>query len=141
MGTETVILAKPLTFMNRSGGAVSRLFEHAKIVDPSDLVVIHDDLDLPFGTIRIKSGGGHGGHRGLESIIMEMGSGDFTRLRLGIGRPPGGMTTEDYVLSPFLPEERVALDKILETAREAVAVVVTTGASTAMNKYHGKAIN
>lgn len=141
VGTVPVTLAKPLTFMNLSGRAVAQLLDNAHLADPADLIVIHDDLDLPFGTLRIKAGGGHGGHRGLISIIDKVGSNEFTRIRLGIGRPPAGMTAEDYVLERFLPEETVVLEEVLTTASEAVEVIVSSGAQAAMNKYHGKTIN
>ncbi|NLN60838.1 MAG: aminoacyl-tRNA hydrolase [Deltaproteobacteria bacterium] len=130
-----VLLAKPQTFMNLSGIAVQRLAGFFR-VELSDAVMVHDDLDLPFATIRLKEGGGHGGHRGLMSVEDHLGGAGFKRLRLGIGRPCEGMTTERYVLQPFSEEEENALPDILKRACGAVKVVVTEGMQKAMNQYH-----
>jgi len=136
-----VILAKPLTFMNLSGQAVKKLFDYFRIEDPTHLIVIYDDLDLPFGTLRIRKQGGNGGHKGLMSIIGAMGTTNFVRLRLGIGRPPLDRGAEEYVLDRFSPEEMDELDKVLKVASEAVYTIVISGVETAMNRYNGKAIN
>ncbi|MCX7982758.1 MAG: aminoacyl-tRNA hydrolase [Syntrophales bacterium] len=136
-----VILAKPQTYMNLSGQAVKKLFDYFKLNDSSNLIVIHDDLDLPFGTLRIRARGGHGGHRGLMSVIEHMGTSNFIRLRMGIGRPPVHIAADEYVLDRFSPVELDQLESLLKLASEAVFLTVTSGVETAMNKYNGKAIN
>jgi PTH1 family peptidyl-tRNA hydrolase len=128
---ETII-AKPQTFMNDSGRAVSAILRDT-YTPVSDLIVIHDELDLPLGSVRVKSGGGHGGHNGLRSIVEHLGSADFVRIRIGIGRPVPGMDSADYVLSPFLPEEMQAASEAVKRAADAVSVVVTEGPQAAMN--------
>lgn len=137
----SIILAKPLTYMNLSGLAVRRLFEYFQPDNTSDVILIHDDLDLPFGTLRVKAKGGHGGHKGLISVIEALGTQNFVRIRLGIGRPPMEMRAEEYVLDRFSPEEMERLEDVLTVAKEAVFVTVTSGVQAAMNKYNGKAIN
>lgn len=141
MGHIPVILAKPLTYMNLSGHAVKKLFAYFHIEDPSNVIVIHDDLDLPFGTLRIRAQGGHGGHKGLISIMETMGCKNFVRVRLGIGRPPINQGADSYVLDRFSSEEMMQLQSVLKVASEAVYEIVTSGVQTAMNKYNGKAIN
>jgi PTH1 family peptidyl-tRNA hydrolase len=140
---EKVVLARPQTFMNASGESVSRLVKRLKI-SPSDLVVIHDDLDLPPGKIRLRLGGSSGGHKGLDSIISHIGSRDFYRVRVGIGRPDitdGSARDKDeavigYVLSQFTPEEKKAINKIIPVVSRAVLCLLTEGLETAMNKYN-----
>ena len=134
---KNVILAKPQTYMNLSGNAVRRLLAYFK-GDVNKLVVIHDDLDLPFGTVRLKTGGGNAGHKGLISIATSLGSGDFMRIRLGIGKPADKSHTEDYVLNPFNKEEVSVLPEIIQLAAEAAADIVTSGMQQAMAKYHVK---
>jgi PTH1 family peptidyl-tRNA hydrolase len=129
------ILAKPQTYMNDSGKAVSAIFRDAYAVI-SDLIVIHDELDLPLGSVRVKIGGGHGGHNGLRSIIEYLGSSDFVRVRVGIGRPAPGMDAADYVLSPFLAEERKAATEAAAKAAEAVRTIVVEGPIQAMNMFN-----
>ncbi|MCX7635125.1 MAG: aminoacyl-tRNA hydrolase [Syntrophales bacterium] len=136
-----VVIAKPQTFMNLSGVAVRGLYEFFKIDKDEDLIVAHDDLDLPFLTLRLKAGGGHGGHKGLQSIIEQLGSAAFSRIRLGIGRPTDRMSVDTYVLSPFSPEERVRLPAVVTTAARAAADMISLGIQAAMNRYNGKAIN
>ena len=136
-----VLLVKPQTYMNRSGYSVSRLFEYFKITDYQDVIIIHDDLDLPFGTLRIKSSGGHGGHKGLLSTMEQLGNADFVRLRIGIGRPIVKMLTEDYVLGRFPEEELKYLPKIVSAAGEAITDILSSGVQAAMNKYNGITIN
>ncbi|MHC1784160.1 MAG: aminoacyl-tRNA hydrolase [Anaerolineaceae bacterium] len=131
-----LILAKPQTFMNLSGEAVAALVRFYKI--PLDhLLVIHDDLDLPFGTIRMRPTGGSGGQKGLVSIINRLGSEDFPRLRIGIGRPGGQISASDYVLQNFSNTERKELEGILDTCLGAVKLFITSGMESAMNKYNG----
>ncbi len=141
-----VLLARPQTYMNLSGQSVSRLVKKFK-VSPDDILVIHDDLDLPPGKIRLRRGGGDGGHKGIKSIIAETGSRDFCRLRVGIGRPPAGEGIKeiaeadiiDYVLSDFTPDERKIIDGVIPTVSETILCFLTEGITVAMNKYNQKA--
>ena len=114
-----LILAKPNSFMNLSGGPVAGLLRFFSL-DPSRLIVLHDELDIPFDTLRLKFGGGHGGHNGLRDIIAATGTGDFTRVRIGIGRPPGRQPAADFVLRDFTVEERKVLPNLLSDAADAV---------------------
>lgn len=132
-----VILLKPQTFMNLSGAAVGPLVRFLK-ADPSDLVVVHDDLDLPFGTLRIKDGGGDGGHKGLQSVIEALGTDAFLRLRLGIGKPAAKELVEAYVLEPFGKDEMDELPALLERACSALMEILTAGARPAMNKFNAR---
>jgi PTH1 family peptidyl-tRNA hydrolase len=104
----------------------------------SDLIVLHDDLDLPFGSVRVKIGGGHGGHNGLRSIIGHLGSPDFIRVRIGIGRPGPGMDSADYVLSPFSAGEKAALAEVMARAAEAARIIALEGPTRAMNIFNQK---
>ncbi len=126
-------LLKPMTYMNRSGDSVQPCAAFFKI-PAKDLIVIHDDLDLPLGTIRLKQGGGHGGHNGLRSIINRMGTADFGRLRIGIGRPPADFRGEpsDFVLSGFRESERADLPTYLRIAAKTVLDVAARGFPAAM---------
>ena len=137
LGQSQVILAKPQTFMNLSGQAVSSLMNFYKI-EKDHFLVINDDLDLPLGTLRIRPGGGSAGQRGMESIIEKLGTQEFPRLRLGIGRPPGQMDAKDYVLQPFSAGEADLLRLVLETSVSAVSTFVNEGLEPAMNKFNGK---
>jgi PTH1 family peptidyl-tRNA hydrolase len=140
-----VVLARPQTYMNASGGAVQELLKKLK-AGVEDLIVIHDDLDLPLGRIRIRRGGSSGGHKGIASIIREVGSADFIRVRIGIGRPAGAEDRDssdkdviDYVLSGFPPEERRVMDQTLPRVSEAVQSVLTESLAAAMNRYNAAA--
>jgi PTH1 family peptidyl-tRNA hydrolase len=135
--SQEVLLAKPTTFMNRSGEAVRRLVDFFN-VGMEDLIVVHDDLDLPFGRLRFKRRGGDGGHQGLRSIIEAMGGNTFLRLKVGIGRPPGGMEAADYVLSDFDEIQQSLLSEVLACAAEALAVLLSEGLQKAMNRYQKK---
>jgi len=135
-----LILAKPQTFMNLSGQSVQGLVNFYK-VPLSNLMVIADDLDLPFGTVRIRASGGAGGQRGMGSIITQLGSNDFPRLRIGIGRPPGRMEPAAYVLQDFSREDLKLLPEILGHAEEAVLEYVVNGLNAAMNKFNGSAVD
>ena len=126
-------LQKPLTFMNLSGKAVASVAGKLKL-RPEEILVIHDDLDLPVGKLRLKSGGSDGGHNGLKSIIAELGSSSFKRLRVGIGRPLPGQTV-DYVLSKF-EQEGIDVRVVIDAARDAVQTVLTAGMSQAMNQFN-----
>lgn len=139
IGDVPVILAKPQTFMNLSGTAVKGLMNYYR-VDVEDLLVVHDDLDLPFSTIRLKAGGGHGGHKGLVSIIDHLRKEDFLRVRLGIGRPQDRAKVEAYVLQPFSDQETDLLPTLIADAGDAVAETISAGIQTAMRKYHGRSI-
>jgi len=134
-----VILARPQTFMNNSGRSLSRLVKKFN-VNLDDIMVIHDDLDLPPAKIRLSHGSGSGGHKGINSIIQEIGSQDFIRLRVGIGRPDKPQISEDdiiaYVLSDFTPDEKKAIDKIVPTICEAILCLLTEGLTPAMNKFN-----
>lgn len=131
-----LILAKPQTYMNLSGQSVQGLLHFYKI--PSEnLMVAHDDLDLPLGTIRIRPGGGAGGQRGMASTIERLGTKDFPRLRLGIGRPPGRMAPADYVLQNFSRAEMLIVSETLDRAADAALTFVTEGLNAAMNRFNG----
>lgn len=131
-----VKLIKPLRYMNRSGEAVGEIMRFHKI-PAAELLVIHDELDLPFGTLKLKSGGGDGGNNGLRSITECLGSGDYLRLRLGIGKPPQGMMDgSSWVLSRFSPEEKEFLPRIIEKACAAVEEVIVKGFKAAQNKFN-----
>ncbi len=130
-----VLLAKPLTYMNLSGRAVGPLMRCYK-VPTVGLLVIYDDMDLPLGSIRLRQRGGAGGHKGMLSIIDSLGTQDFPRLRVGIGRPPGKMDPVDYVLGDFTPEERLIIEEAYERAISAIESWLTEGIAAAMNRYN-----
>lgn len=134
LGQADLLLVKPQAFMNRSGTAVRELLETE---EPwPRLIVVHDDLDLPYGSLRIREGGGHGGHNGVRSILEQLGSGAFLRLKAGIGRPSEGEGVTEHVLSPFTAEERVALPDLLVQAADAVECIVLEGPARAMNRFN-----
>lgn len=135
--SHKVILAKPMTFMNQSGESVKKAVNFFQ-ADMGDLIVIHDDLDLPFGRLRFKRRGGDGGHQGVRSIIERMGGNNFLRLKVGIGRPPRGMEPAEYVLSSFDEAQQPFLDEILNQAAEALMVMLSEGVERAMNRYQKK---
>jgi PTH1 family peptidyl-tRNA hydrolase len=130
-----ILLVRPLTFMNLSGKAIQPLLRQLGL-QPQDLLVIHDDLDLPSGSIRLRPGGGSGGHKGVQSIIDHLGSRDFARLRIGIGRPAEGADPVDYVLEPFPWEERPFFEDVWMLAGDAARCWASHGIQTAMNKYN-----
>ncbi len=136
-GDARIILVKPQTYMNLSGQSVASLLRFYKL-PLSQLLVIHDDIDLPFGTIRMRPGGGSGGQKGLASIIQQLGTQEFPRLRVGIGRPAGRMDAADYVLQTFSAAERELLPAVLKTAVEASLAFVKDGLSQAMNQFNGE---
>jgi PTH1 family peptidyl-tRNA hydrolase len=125
------MLAKPQTFMNLSGLPLSSM-----IIKPGELIVIHDDMDIPFGQVRVKDHGGTGGHKGLESIRSVLHTGDFIRIRCGIGRPPEGMEGAEYVLSGFSGDEMKALSEEISKAGQAVIECMKNGITTAMNLFN-----
>jgi PTH1 family peptidyl-tRNA hydrolase len=131
-----LILAKPQTYMNLSGQSAQGLLNFYKL-PIENMLVAHDDLDLPFGTIRIRPGGGPGGQRGMASTIEQLGTKDFPRLRIGIGRPPGRMDPAAYVLQNFSREEMKVLSEIVDRAADAALTFVVDGLNKAMNKFNG----
>jgi PTH1 family peptidyl-tRNA hydrolase len=135
IGGMRVILAKPRTFMNESGRAVVPLARFYK-VSSELLMVVYDDLDLPLGAVRLRPGGGSGGHKGMRSIIEHLGTQDFPRLRIGIGRPPGRMDPADYVLQDFSMEEEPLLEETLDLAVAAIELWTEEGIEAAMNQYN-----
>lgn len=137
---QEVLLLEPQTFMNRSGRAVAAAASFHGL-GPEDLLVVHDDLDLDFGTVRVKVGGGSGGHRGLESCFEALGTRDFARVRVGIGRPGPDLDPVDYVLSPFDEGQRAALAGVVDLAADAAREVVRAGPATAMNRFNRRGAN
>jgi peptidyl-tRNA hydrolase, PTH1 family len=131
----SIVLAKPRSFMNESGGPVVNAARFFK-VEPERVIVIHDDLDLPFGTLKLKRGGGDGGHNGLKSITSALGSKDYVRVRLGIGRPPGRQDPADYVLREFGAAERRDLPVDIDRAADAVELVLSDGLEATQLRYH-----
>ena len=134
-GDDRVVLAKPRSYMNESGGPVTALRDFFK-VPVERIVVVHDELDLPFGAIRIKLGGGDNGHNGLKSLRRSLGSGEFHRVRLGIGRPPGRQDPADWVLRDWSSTERKDIDLHLERSADAVETVIADGLAAAQNTYN-----
>jgi PTH1 family peptidyl-tRNA hydrolase len=136
VGKEEVILAKPLTYMNLSGEAVRRLLHFFK-VPPENLVVLHDDLDLPLGKIRIRLRGGHGGHQGVKSIVEALGDDGFLRLKVGIGRPADrSQDPADYVLEPLSGGEKIEFKAAVEGGLQAIDVLLREGPQAAMERFH-----
>lgn len=131
-----LILLKPQTFMNLSGQAVMQALQFYKL-PLSQLIVVHDELDLPFGTVRLKQGGGHGGHNGLRSIMEQLGKGDFIRLRIGIGRPPHGDTV-NYVLGNIPPDHMEDLPRVLDGGQEMLEMLLDQGLPKAMSLYNNR---
>jgi len=134
---EECVLLKPQTFMNLSGQSAQPAAAFFKVA-PANVLVVHDELDIPFGEVRLKQGGGHAGHNGLRSLIERFGTNEFARLRVGIGRPPAGFRGEvaDYVLQPFSSDERISLPDILKRAVDSVLDVLARGLGPATNKLH-----
>ena len=130
-----VVFAKPRTYMNVSGGPVAGLVRYYG-VDPEDLVVVHDDLDLGFGVVRLKRGGGEGGHNGLRSISASLGTKDYLRVRFGIGRPPGRQDPADFVLKRFAAAERKELEFAVDLAADAAEALLRDGLEPAQNRFH-----
>lgn len=138
VGGEKVLLVKPQTYMNRSGESVKALMRKSA-VPPEDLVVLYDELDLPFGKIRIRAKGSSAGHRGLHSIIESLAGAPFYRVRVGIGRPPPGIDPADFVLERFSPEELDRLADVLPVAVEAIECLVREGGRRAMEQFNRNA--
>ncbi len=135
LNNDKLLLLKPETYMNRSGGSVSSAvnFYH---VPTENIIVVHDELDLPTGTVRIKAGGGSAGHKGVVSIIGELGSGDFVRIRIGIGKPRSKSGTVSHVLSQFKKEENKIVHESVLRAADAVLEIIRHGLGKAMNKFN-----
>jgi PTH1 family peptidyl-tRNA hydrolase len=134
---EDVLLVRPLTYMNVSGQAVLEVSRDYPVA-AQDILVIHDDLDLPFGKARIRRRGSSGGHKGIESIAAHLGTPEFARLRVGIGRPPEGVDPVDYVLEPFGKADAPALEEVIRLAAQAAVDVLTRGIEWAMREYNGR---
>ncbi|MGN6325026.1 aminoacyl-tRNA hydrolase [Pseudolysinimonas sp.] len=137
-GGARLVLAKPATFMNTSGGPVAQLVRFYSLA-ADRVVVLHDELDIPFDTIKLKVGGGHGGHNGLRDIASALGTPDFARVRIGIGRPPGRQDPADFVLSPFSKQEREVLPSVLSDAADATELLITDGLVAAQQRFHSPA--
>jgi PTH1 family peptidyl-tRNA hydrolase len=135
VGSTRILLVKPQTHMNRSGEAIREILD-ASGVPTESLIVVHDDMDLPFETMKLKRGGGSGGHKGIESILCELGSDRFLRVKMGIGRPEAGEQPEDYVLGPFPDEQGARLPLFLERGAEALECVLEEGIDRAMNLFN-----
>ena len=135
-GGPKLIVVKPMTFMNLSGAPVVALAQFFK-VPVDNVLAVHDELDVPYGQVRVKRGGGEGGHNGLRSMSKSLGSKEYARVRFGIGRPPGRQDPADYVLSDFSGAERKELEFLVDRAADVVEAVVLEGVEWAQNKYHG----
>lgn len=133
-GGEKVLVVKPQTFMNLSGQAVGSIARWHKI-SPSDILIIYDDLDLPVGKLRIRPKGSAGGHNGIKSLISHLNTEDFSRVRVGVGRPPIGVAVSDYVLNGFLPTERELVKQAVVQCVEAIQMWLDKGLSETMNRY------
>lgn len=137
-GAPRLILATPNSFMNLSGGPVAGLLRFYSLT-PDRLIVVHDELDIPFDTLKLKFGGGHGGHNGVRDILAAVGTGDFTRVRVGVGRPTGSRQAADHVLSPFSGAERKQLPSLVADAADAVEQITTEGLLAAQQRWHSPA--
>lgn len=135
IGGPRVVLAKPMSYMNVSGGPVSALASFYGIT-PDHVVAVHDEIDIPFNTVRLKTGGGEGGHNGLRDISKALGTKDYLRVRVGVGRPPGRMDTADYVLRDFGTAELKELPFLLDEAADAVELLLREGLTSAQQKFH-----
>ena len=140
IGTSRVLLARPYTYMNVSGEAVRDLRRRHRL-RPEDILIIVDDIDLPLGRLRLRAGGSAGGHNGLKSIIDALGTTEFPRLRVGIGRPPRGVDPADFVLTRFTAEEQPMVGEALERAADAVETAVTEGLPAAMNRFNAGGVD
>lgn len=135
IGGEKVFLVKPLTYMNNSGEAVGPMLSYYKMT-ADDLTIVHDDMDIPAGTVRIRKKGSSGGHNGIKSIIAHVGGENFARVRIGVGRPPAGWTVINHVLAPFLAEDAPKIREAIGYLLPAVECIVTDGVDLAMNRYN-----
>jgi PTH1 family peptidyl-tRNA hydrolase len=138
IGDERVVLAKPRSYMNESGGRVKAVLGFYKVT-AEQLIVVHDELDIPFGSVRLKVGGGAGGHNGIRSVDSALGTPDYARVRVGIGRPPGRMEPADFVLRDFSASERKELPLLIERGADAVLTLLRQGLAAAQNLFHSNA--
>lgn len=138
LGGQRVVLAFPLTFMNESGNSVSKLVRRYRLDDLTRLVIVHDELDLPPGVVRVKAGGGLAGHNGLRSITSHVHSQDYLRVRIGVGKPPSKEQGANHVLSRLSSSERLLLDESVQRAADAVETIVTDGVEAAMRQFNGQ---
>jgi peptidyl-tRNA hydrolase, PTH1 family len=136
MAGKHVVLAFPQTYMNLSGEAVAKLVRRHSIDDPQQIVVVHDELDLPVGRMRVKAGGGLAGHNGLKSIVQHLKTDDFVRVRLGVGKPPTKQQGADHVLHKPSKSDRTEFDVVVQEAADAVEMIVADGVAAAMNRYN-----
>ncbi|MDQ1594088.1 MAG: peptidyl-tRNA hydrolase, family [Arthrobacter pascens] len=135
IGGPRLVLAKPVTYMNVSGGPVAALARFYD-VDPSRVVAVHDEIDIPFNTVKLKIGGGEGGHNGLRDMSKALATKDYLRVRVGVGRPPGRMATADYVLRDFAPAEKKELPFLIDEAADAVELLIRDGLTAAQQRFH-----
>jgi len=135
LGNRSIVLAKPRTYMNESGRHVGPLAKFYS-VSPADVIVIHDELDIDFGRIRLKLGGGEGGHNGLRSVVNALGTKEFQRVRIGIGRPPGRQDPADFVLKPFASAERAELPELIERAADATCSLIINGLERTQSTFN-----
>lgn len=135
LASERTVLGRSRSYMNESGGAVSTLMKYYDVT-PDRLIVIHDELDLPLGSLRCKLGGGDNGHNGLKSIRQSIGTGDFLRVRFGIGRPPGQQPVHDFVLKPFAKVERTEADIVTQEAADAVESLISVGLEKTQSAFN-----
>ena len=135
IGGPRVVLAKPLSYMNVSGGPVSALSKFYDI-EPGHVIAVHDEIDIPFNTVKLKLGGGEGGHNGLRDISKALATKDYLRVRVGVGRPPGRMDTADFVLKDFSGSEKKELPFLIDTAADAAEALVRDGLLAAQQQFH-----
>ena len=134
---QAVVLGVPMSYMNVSGGPTSSLAKYHSVA-PEDVIVVHDELDIPFGSVKIKRGGGSGGHNGLKDVTKALGTPDYIRVRVGIGRPPGRMDAAAFVLKPFSTVERKDLPFLVDDAADAVEAILASGLEAAQMRFHTK---
>ena len=134
-----IVLAKPMAYMNRSGPQIQKIAGYFRILC-EDILVVHDDIDLVFGRLKIKEKGGDGGHKGVRSIMDAFGGGDFTRLRIGVGQPDAERGASDYVLGKFTLEEKKVLSQIITSAKDAIVTILCKGTKEGMNRFNNKRI-
>ena len=137
IGEEDVVLVRPLTYMNLSGNAIRQVMDFYKI-DPSCVIVIYDDIDLPLGKLRIRGFGSAGSHNGMKSVVQQLGTQDFPRIRIGVGAKPEGWDLADWVLSHFSKEDRTVIDETVKSAVDSACAIITKGLDKAMNLYNVK---
>lgn len=132
-----IVLVRPLTFMNESGAAVTAVLQEFR-VKPQEMLVLFDDIDIPLGEIRIRKSGSHGGHRGMESVLAELGTNDVPRLRMGIGPKPAGLDSAEWVLMRFAKGDEKMVKNMVGLAAEAALACISEGVESAMNRYNGR---